>query len=121
MTTHPSGGKLALVVGGGPAPGINGVISSVTIAAINRGIEVIGFQDGFKRLVNGETTHRVLSIDDVRFIHNRGGSILGTSRTNPTKSDRDMNNVLEAFNKLGVTLLATIVTRWASLRRKVSR
>ncbi len=36
--------KLALLVGGGPAPGINGVISAVTIEAINHGIEVIGFQ-----------------------------------------------------------------------------
>jgi ATP-dependent phosphofructokinase / diphosphate-dependent phosphofructokinase len=108
MTTNPPSGKLALVVGGGPAPGINGVISSVTIAAINRGIEVIGFQDGFKRLVSGEPLHRVLSIDDVRLIHSRGGSILGTSRSNPTKSEADMNKVLEAFRKLGVTMLVTI-------------
>ena len=43
-----AGGRLALLVGGGPAPGINGVISSVTIEAINQGIEVFGFRDGFK-------------------------------------------------------------------------
>ena len=46
--------KLALLVGGGPAPGINGVISAVTIEAINEGMEVIGFQDGFKYLVQGD-------------------------------------------------------------------
>jgi 6-phosphofructokinase 1 len=108
MKTNPPSGKLALVVGGGPAPGINGVISSVTIAAINRGIEVIGFQDGFKRLVSGEPIHRILSIDDVRLIHSRGGSILGTSRSNPTKSEADMNKVLDAFRKFGVTMLVTI-------------
>ena len=81
-------GRLALLVGGGPAPGINGVISSVTIEAIEQGIEVIGFQDGFKWLVKGDADHyRKLLIDDVKAIHLRGGSILGTSRTNPAKSD----------------------------------
>ena len=44
MSTAPLSGKLALLVGGGPAPGINGVISSVTIEAIEQGIDVIGFQ-----------------------------------------------------------------------------
>ena len=44
-------GRLALLVGGGPAPGINGVISAVTIEAIeHEGLEVIGFLDGFKWL-----------------------------------------------------------------------
>src|SRR5262249_7217540 len=56
----------------------------------------------------GDAYHRVLTIDDVRFIHNRGGSILGTSRTNPTKSEQDMKNVLEVFAKLNVTMLVTI-------------
>ena len=51
-------GRLALVVGGGPAPGINGVISAVTIEAINHGMEVIGFQDGFKWLVQGDAEPR---------------------------------------------------------------
>ena len=54
MAPLPPPGRLALLVGGGPAPGINGVISSVTIEAIEPGIEVIGFQDGFKWLVKGD-------------------------------------------------------------------
>src|SRR5436190_1193641 len=54
MNTSPITGRLALLVGGGPAPGINGVISSVTIEAIEQGIEVIGFQDGFKWLVKND-------------------------------------------------------------------
>src|SRR4051794_38193147 len=70
MTTEPRSGRLALVVGGGPAPGINGVISSVTIEAVEQGFEVIGFQDGFKWLVQGDSSHyRPLSIDDVKGIH----------------------------------------------------
>ena len=43
-------GKLAILVGGGPAPGINGVISAATIEGINQGFKVIGFRDGFKWL-----------------------------------------------------------------------
>jgi 6-phosphofructokinase len=109
MSTAPIPGKLALVVGGGPAPGINGVISSVTIEAVEQGIEVIGIRDGFQWLVKGDTEHiRPLLIDDVKAIHLRGGSVLGTSRTNPTKSEKDMNNVLDVLKRLGVTMLVTI-------------
>ncbi|HEY7157018.1 MAG TPA: 6-phosphofructokinase, partial [Gemmataceae bacterium] len=109
MTPAPIPGRLALLVGGGPAPGINGVISSVAIEAIEQDIEVIGFRDGFQWLVRGDADHyRKLSIDDVKAIHLRGGSILGTSRSNPTKSDKDMRNVLDVFRRLNVTMLVTI-------------
>jgi 6-phosphofructokinase 1 len=109
MTPPPIPGKLALLVGGGPAPGINGVISSVTIEAVEQGIDVIGFRDGFQWLVKGDTEHyRQLAIDDVKAIHLRGGSVLGTSRTNPTKSEKDMHNVLDALRRLNVTMLVTI-------------
>jgi 6-phosphofructokinase len=109
MTPPPVPGRLALLVGGGPAPGINGVISSVTIEAVEQGIEVIGFRDGFQWLVKADTEHyRKLAIDDVKALHLRGGSILGTSRTNPTKSEKDMQNVLDALRRLNVTMLVTI-------------
>jgi ATP-dependent phosphofructokinase / diphosphate-dependent phosphofructokinase len=102
-------GKLAIVVGGGPAPGINGVISSVTIEAINQGMEVIGVRDGFKHLVAGQTEFcKPLTIPDVAPYYNRGGSILGTSRTNPAKKDEDMKNVLATLDKLGAKYLVTI-------------
>jgi 6-phosphofructokinase 1 len=102
-------GKLALIVGGGPAPGINGVISSVTIESVNHGMEVIGFRDGYKWLCQGDAEHfQPLSIDDVTGIHLRGGSILGTSRTNPTKSEEQMANVLAVLRKLGVCALVSI-------------
>src|SRR5262249_22042750 len=78
--------KLALLVGGGPAPGINGVISSVTIEALNNGIQVFGIRDGFRHLVqSNREAFRPLTIENVRGVHFRGGSILGTARTNPTK------------------------------------
>jgi 6-phosphofructokinase 1 len=109
MATTGSGGKLALVVGGGPAPGINGVISSVTIEAINHGLEVIGVRDGFKWLVQGDGEHiRRLTINDVSRLQLTGGSILGTSRTNPAKEPSDMARVLEVFQRLGVTDLVSI-------------
>src|SRR5262245_35286729 len=102
-------GKLGIVVGGGPAPGINGVISAATIEAINQGLEVIGFVDGFRWLAEGDSDHnRRLSIDDVSGIHLRGGSILGTSRKNPTKEERDIQNVLDVFRLLKVSALVTI-------------
>jgi 6-phosphofructokinase 1 len=102
-------GKLALLVGGGPAPGINGVISAVTIEAINHGVEVYGVNDGFKHLCRGVTEHiRKLTIDDVKGYHLRGGSMLGTSRTNPTKAPGDMDRVLEVFRRLEVDALVTI-------------
>ena len=81
MTPAAIPGRLALLVGGGPAPGINGVISSVAIEAVEQGIEVIGFLDGFRWLAAGDADHyRKLTIDDVKAIQLRGGSILGTSR-----------------------------------------
>src|SRR5262249_61221470 len=101
--------KLTLLVGGGPAPGINGVISAVTIEAINEGMEVIGFHDGFKYLAQGDTGHcQLLTIPEVKGIHLRGGSILGTARTNPAASEAHLSNVLQAMLRQRVTALVTI-------------
>ena len=109
MTREFSIGRLALLVGGGPAPGINGVISSVTIQAINHGTEVLGILDGFQWLVRGDTEHiQKLVINDVKPIQLRGGSILGTSRVNPARSEEDLKNVIDALQRLGVTALVTI-------------
>ncbi len=102
-------GKLGILVGGGPAPGINGVIAAATIEGNNQGFEVIGFRDGFKWLAQGDAQHYTrLAIEDVKSIHLRGGSILGTARTNPAKSEVTMHNLLDALQKLGVSSLVTI-------------
>jgi 6-phosphofructokinase len=101
--------KLAILVGGGPAPGINGVISAATIEGINQGFGVLGVRDGYKWLTKGDTEHAVrLTIESVKGIHLRGGSILGTSRTNPTKTEDSMRQVLSALEELGVTALVSI-------------
>src|SRR5262249_18437073 len=94
---------------GGPAPGINGVIGAVTLEAINHGIQVVGVLDGFKHLVEGRTDMvRKLTVEDMRHVYLRGGSMLRTSRTNPTKDRKHMENVLGAFREMGVDALVTI-------------
>jgi 6-phosphofructokinase 1 len=100
---------LALLVGGGPAPGINGVIAAATIEARNRGVRVIGVLDGFQWLSEGDTSHVLpLEIRDVSRIHFRGGSILRTSRSNPTKDEKKLDKVVAALRALGVRYLMTI-------------
>jgi 6-phosphofructokinase len=101
--------RLGILVGGGPAPGINAVISAATIAALNQGFEVLGIRDGFKRLVRRDPAGLTpLTIDDVSRVHLLGGSILGTSRENPTKSSAATQAVVEMLRESGVTHLVTI-------------
>jgi len=101
--------SLAIVVGGGPAPGINGVIAAAAIEAIKRGLTVYGISYGFSQLQNGDCSGvRKLSIADVSHIHSDGGSILGTSRANPTKSPELLANVVNALHSLEVSYLVTI-------------
>ena len=91
-------GRLGILVGGGPAPGLNGVIAAATIEGINQGYEIIGFRDGFKHIAAGDLTQiKPLTIRDVKGIHIKGGSILGTARTNPTKSEEQMQNIFSEF------------------------
>ena len=106
--TNPEQKTLAIVCGGGPAPGINSVISSVTIEAKKSGWEVYGIYDGFSNLGKGEKKVIPLTIDAVSRIHSDGGSIIRTSRFNPTKSDEAMRKVVDTLIELGVTHLVSI-------------
>jgi 6-phosphofructokinase len=100
---------LAILVGGGPAPGINAVISAAVIEAINEGFEVLGIEQGFKWLMRRDTSRvRPLSIEDVSRIHLDGGSVLGTARDNPTKSEEAIRAVVETLISLNITHLVTI-------------
>ncbi len=104
-----AGKRLGILVGGGPAPGINTVISSAAIEAINEGFEVIGIRDGFKNLVRRDPSQlRPLTIDDVSRVHLAGGSVLGTSRENPTKSPEALQAVIDTLHQAGITHLVTI-------------
>lgn len=100
---------VAIVVGGGPAPGINGVISAVTIEAINRGHTVYGIRNGFSQISLGnESCVEEMDIEDVSWIHNSGGSVLGTARTNPTKNPEHVRNILQVLKNRGVGYLVSI-------------
>jgi 6-phosphofructokinase 1 len=101
--------KLAILVGGGPAPGINSVIGAATIRACLSGIPVLGVRDGFQWIMRGELAHaRPLDIESVSRIHFRGGSCLGTARANPTKDPKTLETTLKSLQQLGVTKLITI-------------
>jgi len=100
---------LAILVGGGPAPGINGVIASAAIEAINNGLSVIGLREGFRWLAAGDVAHTVkLTINDVSRIHFTGGSILLTSRTNPARDEATLARVVETLLRLNVRYLICI-------------
>jgi len=98
-----------ILVGGGPAPGINGVIRAATIKLRNHGAKVFGIYDGFSHLMKGDISRvKELHIEDVSVIHFDGGSILRTSRANPTKKAEDLETVVEGLQKLGINCLITI-------------
>ena len=100
---------VAILVGGGPAPGINSVIGAATIRSILGGCDVIGIQDGFKWIMDGQTSKvKRLSIEDISRIHFSGGSCLGTARANPTQKIEHLDACLTSLNALGVTRLITI-------------
>lgn len=101
--------KFAILVGGGPAPGINSVIEAATIRSRLCGADVLGIEDGFKWLMKGDLSHtQPLTRETVSHLHFRGGSLLGTSRANPTKRPQDLSTTLTSLQKLDVTGLITI-------------
>ncbi len=102
-------GKVAILVGGGPAPGINSVIAAATIRSVLEGVAVVGVRDGFSGLMKGDAgCMSPLTIADVSRIHFRGGSILGTSRANPTRDPALVAQTLETLLAAGVAYLITI-------------
>lgn len=101
--------KLAILVSGGPAPGINSVIGASTIRAIMEGVEVIGIMDGFKWIMDGDISHtKNLTIHNVSRIHFRGGSYIGIARANPTKDKKHLENTVTSLLRLNVDKLITI-------------
>jgi 6-phosphofructokinase 1 len=101
--------NLGILVGGGPAPGINSVIGAATIRARLEGIEVLGIREGFEHLMRGDIEHVIpLSIDATSRIHFRGGSFIGISRANPTSDPALLDNSISALLRLNVSQLITI-------------
>jgi ATP-dependent phosphofructokinase / diphosphate-dependent phosphofructokinase len=101
--------KMGILVGGGPAPGVNSVMSAATIRARLDGVEVVGIQDGFKWIMQGDSEHVMpLSVEDVSRINFRGGSHIGISRSNPTVDPQRLENSVLALLRLNVSQLVTI-------------
>lgn len=100
--------KLGILVGGGPAPGLNGVIHAATIEAINNGMEVIGLYEGFKYLMQGRIVGKQLTVNDVSRIYRNGGSILRTSRANPTKREEDLETCSRTLIDAGINCLLAL-------------
>jgi 6-phosphofructokinase 1 len=101
--------RLAILVGGGPAPGINSVIGAATIRGNVEGVDVLGVRDGFEWIMRGDVDHVVpLTTEAVSRIHFRGGSFVGISRANPTKDPQHLENVVISLLRLNVSQLITI-------------
>ena len=101
--------RLAILVSGGPAPGINAVIGAATIRSILDGVEVLGIQDGFEWIMKGDIDHvRLLTIDEISRIHFRGGSYIGISRANPTSDPALIETAITSLLRLNVDRLITI-------------
>ncbi len=101
--------RLGILVGGGPAPGINSVIGAATIRSILHGTDMVGILDGFKWIMQGDISHvKELSIERVSRIHFRGGSYIGVARDNPTKDPKQLENTVTSLLRLNINKLITI-------------
>ena len=101
--------RLAILVGGGPAPGINSVIASATIRAVLEDVEVIGIRNGFESIMKGDISNVTpLTINEVSRVYYRGGSHIGISRANPTKDRKHLENAIDSLLRLNVDRLITI-------------
>ncbi|MCX5897765.1 MAG: 6-phosphofructokinase [Proteobacteria bacterium] len=99
--------KIGLLTGGGDCPGLNAVIRAVVKRSIGtHGLEVLGIREGWKGLISG--TVEPLTNYAVTGILHRGGTILGTSRTNPYKSNEDLQRTLTNIKRFGIDAIIAV-------------
>jgi 6-phosphofructokinase 1 len=98
--------RVGILTGGGDCPGLNAVIRAVTRRSLDRGWEVAGVREGWRGLVDGLV--EPLGPREVSGILPRGGTILGTTRTNPYKVDGGVDKVLDTFEREGLEALVAI-------------
>lgn len=101
-----NGKRIGILTGGGDCPGLNAAIRATAKCAINEGYEVIGVHNGWEGLLNED----VEPLDRVRTsgIIDRGGTILGSSRTSPLQIENGPQKVFETFKKLGLNALVVL-------------
>jgi ATP-dependent phosphofructokinase / diphosphate-dependent phosphofructokinase len=98
--------RIGILTGGGDCPGLNAVIRAVTRRSLDRGTEVIGIREGWRGLVDG--LFQPLGYREISGILPRGGTIIGTSRTNPYKTDGGVERVLSTFEATSLDALVAI-------------
>ena len=98
--------KIGILTGGGDCPGLNPVIRAVVRKGLNEGYEVIGIKDGWKGLIESDTVK--LDLSSVSGILPKGGTILGTSRTNPYKKEGGVDKARANFKALGLDALVAV-------------
>ena len=98
--------KIGVLTGGGDCPGLNAVIRAVVKKSIQYDWDVIGIRNGWKGLINGEM--ELLTDYSVSGILPKGGTIIGTSRTNPFKKPQDVQRVEENIKRFGIDALVVI-------------
>ena len=99
--------RVGVLTGGGDCPGLNAVIRAVVRKGVQQyGYEFVGFRDGWRGPLEGLT--RTLDVKAVRGILPRGGTILGSSRTNPIKVEGGVERIKENLANLGVDALVAI-------------
>ena len=98
--------KVGVLTGGGDCPGLNAVIRAVTRRSLTRGHTIVGVREGWRGLVDGRFME--LGPREISGILPRGGTILGTTRTNPYKTDGGVEKVLENFRAQGLDALVAI-------------
>ncbi|MFL6129449.1 MAG: 6-phosphofructokinase [Mycobacteriales bacterium] len=99
--------RIGVLTGGGDCPGLNAVIRAVVRKGVSEyGHEFLGFRDGWRGPLQGETVP--LGIQQVRGILPRGGTILGTSRTNPYKMAGGVEKIEATLGELGLDALIAI-------------
>jgi 6-phosphofructokinase 1 len=98
--------RIALLTGGGDSPAMNAAIRAVVRKSISDGIQVIGVKNGWQGLVKDDV--EPMYLDSVTGIIQRGGTILGTSRTNPFKVDGGADCVHSNIKKHGIDAVIAI-------------
>jgi 6-phosphofructokinase 1 len=98
--------KIGVLTGGGDCPGLNAVIRAVVRTSIQYDWEIIGIKNGWKGLRDGEI--ELLTDYSVSGILPKGGTIIGTSRTNPFKNEEDVQKIVDNIRKFGIDGLVAI-------------
>jgi phosphofructokinase-like protein len=98
--------KIGILTGGGDCPGLNAVIRAVVKKSIKNNWQILGIKNGWKGLINGEI--ELLSDYSVSGILPKGGTIIGTSRTNPFKNDEDVKKIIDNTKKFGIGAIVAI-------------